>query len=720
MGASTKYHKFICFAVLIMMPSFLLSGCRSPYAPKDSGNNLYDTNDLGGNGSDTPEFQFNTDNDKKTDVNNDADDDGIEDSKDNCPNHANRFQEDYNHNGIGDVCELANTPREKFEDPEFVKSVCKEHLHWWKVDDYLKWRKNPDCSLVVDNNPASEADYRTIQEAVDVSVPGDVICIKKGIYQEHYFDTVQDKAADPTGAKCKFAFCDTDDFVGLYIDKKATPDKPIVIAAVEDGVILDGNYANDPSHSIDVGIFINNGRYDQGFAKFEDQPQFIEIYGLTIQNYKLDGIDMRGSCIKLSNSIVRYNARVIPKVDANAFWSIIADYMFDDDGNILIENGMPKKYVCEKYPSTPNVSPMMCDVDNDGDGIYSELDENSEKANIGRDAIYEANGTWGNIFTENNIYDNGWYHKLDCGKPDDDCPLTFEKEDYWCRNVPIDYASPTILSCNEARLLFPDIGEVELSATKAYPYACLKDGVTAVVSFPNKMVADRILNMSEKDSGELQAIKSKILKNALSHSTGSGHGLYMHGSAKLVMLNAIHDNEGDGLSVRDPANNSAFEKNKIYRNGHDGIYYIGTGRIAAENNRYDPGANLFKDNQLYENGLCSLNHRYGIYIGPDSMNVNQQETLIEGNEFHDNYGAEIFINGTSQKNKFGTENCSEEESKKYYNSCCPTEVAIKNNEIAGKVPIAPMGGACTLEKTKDGGVNQFIQKIISSNSIIYR
>lgn len=644
----------------------------------------------------------------------DSDGDGIMDKSDNCVNIPNESQEDYNSNGYGDACEIENFSEEE---------VCTKHLHWWKIDNYKKWRENPaiypsvsctkyvDVSKTTSTEDGSESNpFKTIQSAVNTSTAGDVICIKAGTYNEHYFDQ--------SPKDCDTDFCQQDDFVGLFINKIGTPQKPIVIAAIEDGVVLEG------SKKFDIGIYVSTSKDDNSIIPFSERPKFVEIYGITIQNYKVEGLYQRGSCIRFSNNTIRYNAKVIPDIDANSFWQDIGDYEFDKENQYIVFAGStPKKFSCPAGISRSRA--LLCDnIDNDKDGLVDEVDEMHEKANVGRDSIYESIGSRGNIYTSNSIYENGWYHKIDCTQTNDNCTIKFNATDSFCTNIRIAYASPDILSCNEAKKIFTDIQQIppQITAVKSYKYVCV--GEKAYISFPNKHVADKIMAISSSDPN--YPLKKKILENAVAHMPASGHGFYLHGRAHLIKGNDIHDVSGTGLSIRDPAINSTFDGNKIYRVGDMGIYYISTGRD-PETNTYISGKNYITNNTIYENGTCAFsNIRHGLFIGPDALYVNPRNTVIEGNYIHDNIGDEIFIQDIFQNPKdsarttykYTNLNCTDEEFNRY-GSCCPS-VSINNNTFEGKIPIGPVGGYCTLDPTVKKLENTYLRNLKKNNTIIER
>ncbi|MBI2341105.1 MAG: right-handed parallel beta-helix repeat-containing protein [Deltaproteobacteria bacterium] len=600
----------------------------------------------------------------------DSDGDSIVDESDNCPNIPNENQEDYNANGIADACEIANFTEEE---------ICTKHLHWWKIDNYKKWRENPNiypnvkCTKYVD---ASKEE--SIQSAVNKAIAGDIICIKPGVYREHHIDE-------------KNSFPAKDDFTGLHINKIATPFQPIVIAGVGEGeVIIDSEYADAAGGAKvkkyrDVGIYVSYKRYDDGIDEFKNRPKFIEIYGLTIQNFKINGLYNRGSCNRFASNIVRGNGNVIPSVNPSALFLI----EYDSDGRIVFGNdGKPKP---AGYVLTTD------GLDNDNDTLIDEADESHEKIDIGRDGIYESNKSIGNMYVANEIYNSGWYSKKVCSDALDlECPMV----PISCLDAQITYANYRLFTCDQVKnILIEGIGK---------DYKCV-DG-RAYVNFPNAVTAAKVLGSS---------LKNAALDNAWKGIWAGGHGIYTHGSDSLIIENSVHDNGGEGLSIRDPMKNALIASNKIYNNAAKGIYYISTGRD-GKNYPVEGVNNIISKNEIYNNGICSsLNLKAGFYLGPDAYVTNSRGTTITDNYIHDNKGDDFQVQNGYLTNNLGTPNCPDDVLKNSaLGGCCPRNNIIEKNKFEGISPIGPKYGICiSITKASD---SIFLNYLKQNNEIIVK
>lgn len=550
------------------------------------------------------------------------------------------------------------------------EDACTKHIKWWKIDDYKEWRENPNCTKYVDNSNTDSSEsglesdpFKTIQSAVNNAVAGDVICIKPGIYYEHHVD-------EENGFPAK------DDFVGLFIDKIAVKENPIVIAAIGEGeVVIDGE------RNRDIGIYISHRRYDDGIDEFKDRPKFIEIHGLTVQNFKINGLYQRGCCIRFADNIVRNNGNAIPDVNPSALFLI----KYDGSGRIVYKDNVPE--------SVPYI--LTTDgIDNDHDSLIDEADESHEKMNIGRDGIYESAKSVGNMYVANEISGSGWYSKKVCSdKLDPECPL-----------IPPNCLDANIANTRYDLFLCDDVKNI-LEEGENKDYKCING--KAYVNFPNASTSAKVLGSS---------LKSAALANAWMYVSLAGHGIYTYGSDMLASDNTIHDNAAEGLSLRDPLINSLISSNKIYNNAMKGIYYVSTGRDGEDYPEYTN--NIITKNEIYNNGGCYVQSgKAGLYLGPDHYVVNSRGTTITDNYIHDNFGADLFLQSAWLNNTLGSPNCPEDILKSSsLTGCCPKNNIIKDNKIEGKVPIGPSGGVCSSEV--EGADTYFYDYLRSNNTVV--
>lgn len=272
--------------------------------------------------------------------------------------------------------------------------ICINHKNWWKIKDYRSWLKNPKrdrkaiCSKYVDKNfrgkskdpiGSEKNPYLDIQSAFNGSIPGDVICVKPGIYHPHYFtDTTNEKNI----------FYEKNDYVGLALNKGGEKNAPITLVALK-GKVSDNSVILDGENKRDIGLYINACLSDDCYSDIFDTSstlnsytpnvKFLEIVGFTIKNYNLNGVFNNGSCIRIAHNNIYDNAHRFPGAETLDA-ALLTSY------SDLAKNG----------------------VDEDADGIVDEYDEWRDMPGIGRDGISSEYYTNGVILHENRIHDNGF------------------------------------------------------------------------------------------------------------------------------------------------------------------------------------------------------------------------------------------------------------------------------------------------------------------------
>jgi hypothetical protein len=128
-----------------------------------------------------------------------------------------------------------------------------------------------------------------------------------------------------------------------------------------------------------------------------------------------------------ANNEIKNNSTEEPPIDAAAFNLL----RYDLNGNLVFgANNLPKRTCDDGIDNNANgqadeagelgCNPKFYDnLDSDSDGLVDELDELSDKANIGHDSIYESLKSMGNLYINNKVHHNGYYLKEDCTKQDD-------------------------------------------------------------------------------------------------------------------------------------------------------------------------------------------------------------------------------------------------------------------------------------------------------------